>query len=68
MKDPKELRVHQMREAVEVEVEEHQREVVGHVEEVLEEQQMEGKQSLLKVAEVELQRVVPEERSLPFEV
>ncbi len=42
--------------------------VVGHVEEVLEEQQMEGKQSLLKVAEVELQRVVPEERSLPFEV
>ncbi len=31
MKDPKELRVHQMREAVEVEVEEeeHQREVVG---------------------------------------
>jgi hypothetical protein len=42
--------------------------VVGPVEEVLEEQQMEGRQSLLKVAAVELKRVVPEERSLPSEV
>jgi hypothetical protein len=35
--------------------------VVGPVEEVLEEQQMEGRQSLLKVAAVDLKRVVPEE-------